>query len=223
MASFRTARVPSARVAGAIHELVASSVSNGAPRSSCHFLTSASTAAGKRSSHSRVAGVARHAASSRAGIVNRMASLGDNRVLTLNEPTGVLPRPQVLESDVARDRAEKRDPLADEDGNARDDQTLNEPGAEEPLNRDPTVYVDMVEAAVFEVRQDVGGVSRHALHDGALRSGGERARAEHEHGLLAVRPRFETQDRLEGLAPDDERIHRGEELLVTMGFAAARR
>ena len=70
---------------------------------------------------------------------------------------------------------------------------------------------------------DVGRIPRHPLHHSPERGGGERAGAEHEHRLVAIGPRLERQDGLERLAADDQRIHRGHELLVAVRFAAARR
>jgi hypothetical protein len=61
----------------------------------------------------------------------------------------------VAEPDVARQGAEERDPLSDEHGHAGDDETLNEPLAQEPLDRDPAVDVEVVSAARREPRDDL--------------------------------------------------------------------
>ena len=97
------------------------------------------------------------------------------------------------------------------------------PASKKPLNGDPAIHVNMPDAASGKLRHDFGRIPRHTLHHGPGRSGGERASAEHEDGLLTIGPRVEGQDRLEGLAADDQRIHRGHELVVAVGFAAARR
>src|SRR5437667_5684851 len=81
----------------------------------------------------------------------------------------------------------------------------------------------MLDAASVKLRHDFGRIPRHTLHRSPERGRGERARAEHENGFLTVGPRVERQDRLESLPADDKRIHRGNELIVAMRFAAARR
>src|SRR5215216_4797977 len=79
----------------------------------------------------------------------------------------------------------------------------------------------MPDAAGRQERHDFRRRPRHTLHYGP--GGRRRASAEHEDGLLTIRPCVEVQDRLERLAPDDERIHRGHELIVAVGFATAGR
>jgi len=44
-----------------------------------------------------------------------------------------------------------------------------------------------------------------------------------DHGLLTIRPRIERQHRLESLAPNDERVDCGHEVIVAVRFAAAGR
>src|SRR5437870_5199880 len=79
----------------------------------------------------------------------------------------------------------------------------------------------MLNAASGQLRHDVGRSSRHPLHDRAEWRRGEWASAEHEHALLTIGPRLKGQHRLEGLAAYDQRIHRGHEFVVAMGFATA--
>ena len=91
--------------------------------------------------------------------------LGGNRILTLDEAAGVLPRPDVPEDDVALYSAKERDPGTDEHGNACDNEALNEPGPEKPLNGDLAIHVNMPDAASVKLRDDVGRIPRHTLHD----------------------------------------------------------
>src|SRR2546428_338576 len=91
------------------------------------------------------------------------------------------------------------------------------------LNGDPAIHVNMPDAAGGKLRHDVGRSPRHALHHSPEGGGGQRASAEHENGLLTIRPGVKGQDRLEGLAANDKRIHRGHELIVAVGFATAQR
>ena len=130
--------------------------------------------------------------------------LDDNLILTLDEAAGVLPRPDVLEDDVVRYSAKERNPSADEHRNASNNEALNEPSLKKALNSDPAIHVNVPDAASSKLRHDFGGSPRHTLHHSPERGGGERASTEHENGLLTVRPRVKGQDRLEGLAPDDQ-------------------
>jgi hypothetical protein len=80
----------------------------------------------------------------------------------------------------------------------------------------------MAQTAGFALRDDIGGIARHALHDGTGRNRAERARAEHDHGLLTVGPRAEAQHRLERFAADDQRIDGRHELVVAVRFGVRR-
>ena len=68
-------------------------------------------------------------------------------------------------------------------------------------------------------RHNFGRSPRHTLHHGPERGGGERVSAEHENGLLTIRPRAKGQDRLVRLAAYDQRIHRGHERIIAVLFA----
>ena len=80
--------------------------------------------------------------------------LAGNLILTLNETARVLPRPDVLEDDVARYSAKQRNPGTDEDRNASDNKALNEPGLKKPLNGDPAIHVNVPDAASSKLRRD---------------------------------------------------------------------
>src|SRR5262245_21475861 len=151
-----------------------------------------------------------------------MRLLVGNRILTLNEPAGVVARCDVLESDIARCCAKERDPGADEHGNACDNESLNKSGLKKPLDSDPAIYVNMSDAASCKLRHDFGRIPRHTLHHSPGGGGKERARTERENGLDAVRPRVKSQDLLESLAANDQRVHRGHELIVAVGLAVGR-
>src|SRR5204862_3129931 len=85
------------------------------------------------------------------------------------------------------------------------------------------IHINMPNAASLKLRNDFGRGPRHMLHHSTLRGGSERLSAEHENRLLTIRPGVKSQDRLEGLATHDQRIHRGHELFVAVGFAATLR
>lgn len=77
--------------------------------------------------------------------------LDDNLILTLNEAAGVLPCSDVPERDVARYRAKERNPRPDEHRNASDNEALDEPVLEKPLNRDSAIHVNVPDAASREL------------------------------------------------------------------------
>jgi len=70
-----------------------------------------------------------------------------NQILTLDEATRVLARRDMLERNVTLERAKQWNPGTDQHGNARDNEPLNEPSLEKPLNRDPAIDVDVPDAA----------------------------------------------------------------------------
>src|SRR5215475_6683203 len=117
-----------------------------------------------------------------------MRLLNGNRILTLNEAAGVLARRDVLEGDIALCDAKERNTVADEYGNARDNEALNESGLKKPLNRNPAIHVNMPDVASGKLRNDFGRIPGHALHHSPEWGGGEGARAERENGFLAIRP-----------------------------------
>ena len=64
-------------------------------------------------------------------------------VLALNQAAGIVPCRYVTEPNVARQGAEERNSFSNEHRHASDNETLNEPRVQEPLNRDPTVDVEV--------------------------------------------------------------------------------
>src|SRR3989441_1785954 len=151
----------------------------------------------------------------------RAAVSSGNHVLTLDEAAGVLARHDVLERDIALQRAKERDPGTDQHRNAGDNEALNQPSLKKPLNWDPAIHINMLDAAGGKLRHDDGRSPRQPLHYRAERRSGERASAEHEHPLLTIGPRLKGQNRLERLAAYDQRIHRRHEFVVAVGFATA--
>src|SRR5262245_17861869 len=80
----------------------------------------------------------------------------------------------------------------------------------------------MSDAASGKLRHDLGRGARHPPHHSPDGSGRGGTRTENENGFLAVGPRAKAQDRLEGLAADDQRIHSGHELIVAVRLAVRR-
>ena len=130
------------------------------------------------------------------GAVSFKRLLGGNKILTLDQAAGVVARRDVLKRDVPRHCTEERNAATDEHGNARDDETVNEPGLKKPLNRDPAIHVDMPDTPSCKLRHDVGGSPRHSLHHSPGRCGGEGTRTEDDNRLVPIGPGTKRQDGL---------------------------
>src|SRR3989442_4734317 len=124
----------------------------------------------------------------------------------------------MFEGDITLERAKQRDARTDEHRNTGDNEPVYEAGLQKPLDREPAIDVDMLDAARLERRHDVGRSSGHLLHYCPRRMRSNRPTAEHEDRLLSVGPLVKAEGRLEGLSPDDQCIHRGHEFLVAMRF-----
>src|SRR5581483_538733 len=123
------------------------------------------------------------------------------------------------EGDIAPQWPKERDARTDEHRNPGDDEPVNQAGLKELLNGDPAIHVDVLDSAVLELRHNLGGRAAHPLDYGTRRSGRDRMTAEHKHRLFTVRPLIEAQGCLERLAADDQRIHRDDEVIVSVRFA----
>jgi len=148
---------------------------------------------------------------------------GGNYIFALDKAAGVLARRDMLERNVMRERAKQWNPGTDQHGNARDDESLDEPRLEKPLNRDPAIDVDVPDAPRGKPCDDLAWTPRHMLDNRAGRRCRKGVTAEHKHRLLTVRPRVERQDRVVCLTAQHQRIDGGHELGVAMGFPATRR
>src|SRR4029079_13423893 len=93
------------------------------------------------------------------------ACLGSGRdfVFALDETARVVPRGDVPQGHVARQRAEERYPAADEHGHARDREPLDESGLQEPLDGNPSVHIDVTDVARLDLLQDLRRLARHVL------------------------------------------------------------
>ena len=69
-----------------------------------------------------------------------------NDVFAAYQAAGILSRRYVTEANVVRQGAEERDSVSDEHGHASDGEMLNQSGAQEALNRDSTIDIEMVGA-----------------------------------------------------------------------------
>src|SRR2546425_1450008 len=149
---------------------------------------------------------------------------GGNMVLALNQAARIVPRRYVTEPRVARQGAEERNPVSNEHRHASDHETLNEPRAQEPLNRDPTVDVEVLGTTSRELRNDLSRRPGHLFNNASTGRGQvEGATTQHHHALVAVWPGPKGQNLLEGLATYHNGIDACNELVVAVGFAPALR
>src|SRR5260221_8214820 len=95
-----------------------------------------------------------------------MATSGGNVVLALNQAAGILPRGDVTEPHIVRQGAEERNSVSNEHRHASDNEPFNEPRAQEPLNRDATIDVEVVRSTRREARNDLSRRPSH-LFDNA--------------------------------------------------------
>lgn len=95
----------------------------------------------------------------------------------------------MLKEDVTREAAEERNPLTDENGHARNDETVDESRAQKPLNRDPSVDVHVVGATGGERGSDLSRRPAHVLDDASTDGGQvDGATRENHYALVAVGP-----------------------------------
>ena len=74
-------------------------------------------------------------------IGRRCLSLAGNLVLALNQAARIVPRRHMAQPDVARQAAEERNSFPDEHWHTSDNEALNQPCAQKPLNRDSAIDV----------------------------------------------------------------------------------
>jgi hypothetical protein len=143
-------------------------------------------------------------------------------VLALNQATRIVPSGYVAEPNVVRQGAEERNSISNEHRYARDNEALNEPRAQELLNRDPAVDIDVAGATRSELRDDVSRRPGHLFNNASARRGQVNGTTTQDHhALVTIGPRAKGQNLLEGLATDHNRIDACNELVVAVGFAAA--
>src|SRR6266511_1783819 len=138
-------------------------------------------------------------------------------VLALNEAARIVPSRNVTKAYVARQGAEERNSVPNEHRHARDDETLNEPRAQEALNRDPTVDVEVVGTTGSELRDDLRRTPGHLFNNASADRGQvEGATAQDHDALVTIWPRLKGQNLFEGLATDHNRIDARYELVVAV-------
>src|SRR5712692_3277092 len=145
-------------------------------------------------------------------------------VLALNQAAGIVPCRYVTEPNVARQGAEERNSFSNEHRHASDNETLNEPRVQEPLNCDPTVDVEVAGTTSSELRNDLSRRPGHLFNNASAGRGQvDGATTQDHYALVTVWPGLKGQNLLEGLATYHKGIDACYELVVAVGFAAARR
>src|SRR5712691_5736535 len=81
----------------------------------------------------------------------------DNLVLTLNQAARIVTRRYVAQPNVARQAAEKRNSISNEHWHSSDDEELNDPRAQEPLDGDAAVDVQVVDATSGKLGNNLSG------------------------------------------------------------------
>src|SRR5215210_678891 len=146
-----------------------------------------------------------------------------NQVLTLHQAAGVLPGLYMPQPNILGQGTEEWNAVSEEHRDASDDESLNEPRREEPLDGDPAIHVDVPDTMRLQLGQDSGGVAGHPLNQGAGGCRGERMSAQDIDRLLPIGPCIERQNRLVSIATDDQCVHACHERLVAMLLATTLR
>src|SRR5580658_1166274 len=147
---------------------------------------------------------------------------GGNLVFALNQAARIVLRRYVTEPHIAQQCAKERNSGSDEHRHTSDHETLHQSCAQESLNCDPPVDVEVTGATSSEFRNDLSRRPCHLLHCPSAHCGEvDGPTAEHDYTLVTIGPGRKAQNRLEGLATDHQRINAGHKLVVAVGFAAA--
>src|SRR5258708_22530344 len=88
----------------------------------------------------------------------------DDFVLALNQAARILLRGHVAQAHIARQAAEQRDTFTNEHGHSSDGETLNQAGAEEGLNCDSSVDIDVLDATGSELRNNLRRRTGHLFN-----------------------------------------------------------
>jgi hypothetical protein len=151
----------------------------------------------------------------RATYTYRKFTLRDDLVLAADRAAGIVARRYVTKPNVMRQAAEEGNTFAYEHRDTRDDEAVNQSGAQELLNRNAAVDVDVVGATGSELRNDLFGWSGH-LFDSASAVRGQVSEAttqgsiaQHHHALVSIGPRCERKNDLKGVSAHHDCIDAG--------------
>ena len=107
-------------------------------------------------------------------------------VLALNQAARIVPSRDVAEPNVARQGAKERNSVSNEHGHASDNETLNEPRAQEALNGNPTVDIEVVDTTGSKLRNDVSRRPSHLFNDASADRGEVDGAATQDHNALVT-------------------------------------
>jgi hypothetical protein len=107
-------------------------------------------------------------------------------VLALNQAARIVPSRDVAEPNVARQGAKERNSVSNEHGHASDHETLNEPRAQEALNGNPTVDIEVVDTTGSKLRNDVSRRPSHLFNDASADRGEVDGAATQDHYALVT-------------------------------------
>ena len=129
----------------------------------------------------------------------------------------------MVESYIAGERPKQGNPTAEKHRDTRDDQALDQACFQEALDGHSAIHINLLEATCAESRYHFWGRAGHHVTHGAVgRPQRCRPCAEHHDRLCPIGPGIKGEDRLKGLAADDDGIDRRDELVVPMRLATVR-
>src|SRR5215472_2070258 len=130
----------------------------------------------------------------------------------------------MTEVDVVRQAAEEGNAVSNEDGHSGDGQAVQGARAQESLNGEAAIDVEVARTGGIELGDDFGGRSCH-LFNVAFAYGGqvEGAATENDDALVGVGPCRKGEDGFKSLPADDKRVDASEEFGVAMGLTATGR
>ena len=107
---------------------------------------------------------------SKNSVMLRKIAGAEKSVVRLHQATCEMSRLNVLQFDVGGERAEQRNSLSYQDRNAGDDEPLNRSGAQEPLNGDSAINVQVRKSSSTQFGNNFLWRTRHLLDEAALNS-----------------------------------------------------
>ena len=148
------------------------------------------------------------------------AFVSDHLILACHQSAPILPRAEMAELDVVRQRSEQRNAFPDQDRSARDGDPVDQSSAQKFLHRSGAIDVDVLRSGRSELVGNLQGSAVHLL----CTSGGfrkiQRTMAQHHDALVAVRPARQLHNHFERVAADENGIDAGDEFVVSVGLAA---
>jgi hypothetical protein len=125
----------------------------------------------------------------------------------------------VIEPNILRHGAEKRNAGTDENWNAVEDQAMEQTGREKSLNRPSTVHVEVLPSTRLETPHEIGWLSAHGFDPtGELFRDRHRVVTQDDNRFGAIRPRGRMAHHRVGGAPEDNRADALDEGVIAAFF-----